>query len=95
MQKIEKLYDDNEITACLISKAKEELEDVISYNLLYKSLDENEMFDDADDIEHIANQEYRHAHIIFELLLERGYDVHDNAEITSLLNKVKEIFDEE
>lgn len=95
MEKIDKLYTKEEVLSCLVSKAKEELSDVISYNLLYESLKSHEMCDDAEEIEHIANQEYRHAKTIFELLMERGYDIHDNAEIMSLLRKVKEIFDEE
>ena len=95
MEKIDKLYTKEEVLNCLVAKAKEELNDVISYDLLYESLKHHEMYDDAEEIEHIANQEYKHAKIIFELLLERGYDIHSNAEITSLLKKVDEIFDEE
>ena len=93
MEKIDKLYTNEECLNYLISKAKEELNDVISYNLLYESLKSHGMHEDAEEIEHIANQEYEHAETIFELLSERGYHIHDNSEIMSLRRKVKEIFE--
>lgn len=95
MEKYDKLYTKDECLNYLISKAKEELNDVISYNALYESLKSHEKYDDAEEIEHIANQEYEHAETIFELLSEREYNIHNDLEIMSLLKKVKEIFDTE
>lgn len=93
MEKIYKSYDEEECLKHLISKAKEELSDVISYNQMYESLKSRGLYDDATDIEHIANQEYVHAKIIFDLLKERDYDVYENSEIVALIEKVDEIFD--
>ena len=93
MEKIYKSYTDEECLKHLISKAKEELSDVISYNQMYESLKLKGLYDDAMDIEHIANQEYGHAKIIFDLLEERDYNVYDDSEIAALIEKVEEIFD--
>ena len=93
MEKIYKSYTDEECLKHLISKVKEELSDVISYNQMYESLKSKGLYSDARDIEHIANQEYEHAKIIFDLLEERDYDVYEDSEIAALIEKVEEIFD--
>ena len=93
MEKIYKTYTDEECLKHLISKAKEELSDVISYNQMYESLKAKGFHSDATDIEYIANQEYEHAKIIFDLLEERDYDVYEDLEIAALIEKVEEIFD--
>jgi len=88
----EKLYTKEECLTHLIAKAKEELYDVESYNTLYESLKSHGHHEDAAEIEEIARQEFHHASIICDLLEERGYDVHGNADLVELWHKAKRIF---
>ena len=92
MEKMEKTYTKDDFINKFIIKAKEELGDVISYNNLYEALLDNKMYDEADEIEYIAQQEYHHARILMDILEEHDYDVDDDIDITNLCKKVKEIF---
>ena len=97
MEKIEvdKIYSREECTSRLVSKLKEELMDVISYNNLYESCMAHGHYEDAKDIEHIARQEYGHAEIIYEILEDREGEMRNSPEIKAMWETVKEIFDEE
>lgn len=97
MEKIEvdKIYSKDECMSRLVSKLREELMDVISYNNLYESLMAHRHYEDAKDIEYIARQEYHHAQIIYDLLEDDEVEARNSTDIKSLWETVKDIFDEE
>lgn len=75
-----------------VAHLKDELTDVEKYAELYDALEAQGFHDEADDIEEIARDEFKHATIIYDILDDWGYDIHQHHDITMMWHKAKEIF---
>lgn len=88
-----KVNDKNEFVEHLKNRLKEELTDVDTYNSLYESFKAHGFCDEAQDIEAIACDEFRHAECLEEILREHGHDVSTDKEISSLWHRAKQVFE--
>ena len=87
-----KLHSKEELQKCFLARLKEELLDVDTYNNLYESLIADGLFEEAEDIEDIANDEFTHARVLWEILEDWGYPLHENTELITLFHKAKMCF---
>ena len=85
-------YKKEEITEKLIDELEDELEGIISYDKLYDSLVAHKMHEEAEVIESIAGQEYKHACTIWDMLKDHDVDLSEHEEIQSKWDCVKKIF---
>lgn len=74
------------------ARLKEELSDVDTYNNLYEALKMQGMYEEAEEIEEIARDEFEHAETLYELLEEHGHDTSTDEEIAVLWHKAKDAF---
>lgn len=87
-----KMYSREELMKHLVNRLKEELTDVDTYNSLYESFKAQGMYEEADEIEEIARDEFTHAEALCNILKEHGHDLHTDQEITSLWHRAKSVF---
>lgn len=89
---MEKIHDREELMKLLAHRLKDELTDVETYNSLYESLRAHGMYEEADEIEEIARDEFTHAEALCEILKEHGYDLHAEQELDFLWRRAKHVF---
>lgn len=87
-----KTHTEEDLVKFLVSRLKEELTDVDTYNSLYELFEMRGMYDEAEDIEDIARDEFKHAEILSDILEEHGYDLHSDQDIKTLWHKAKKAF---
>lgn len=68
----------------LFASLKEELQDVIKYSNMYDNLMKQGYYDEADEIEEIAREEFTHAEAIYDILDDWGYDLSSNEELLAM-----------
>ena len=90
----DKVHSHEEILAHLKDDLKDELEDIIKYGALHKSLMAHGLFKEASDVQAIASDEYTHACAIKRMLEAHAVDTSLNAELTQLWDKVYDVFDD-
>lgn len=91
---MEKVHSHDEILAHLKEDLKDELEDIVKYGELHKSLMAHGLFKEASDVQAIASDEYTHACAIKKILEAHDVDTSKNAELTQLWDKVYDVFDD-
>lgn len=89
---MEKIHNREELMKLLAHRLKDELTDVETYNSLYESLRAHGMYEEADEIEEIARDEFTHAEALCEILKEHGYDLHAEQELDFLWHRAKHVF---
>ena len=80
-----------ELAEKVIAELEDELEGICSYDCLYKMLEENDMHEEAMVIERIANDEYKHANKLWDMLGKHEIEIPQK--IHTMWDKVEEIFD--
>ena len=84
--------DNKEVATKVLEHLEGELEDICKYNCLYEMLVEREMYEEAEYIEKIASDEWRHADRLWSMLGK--FDINIPQKIEELWDKVEEIFEE-
>lgn len=74
MEDIELKKQDDELIKHLVTRLKDELGDVETYNKLHCHLKNMHRYEDAELVEEIAHDEFEHAEAIREILEELNYD---------------------
>ena len=87
------VYTEEELREKLTDELEDELEGIKEYDKLYDSLKAHKMHEEAEIIESIANDEYKHACALWDLLKDMGVDLSEHEEIQSKWDCVKMIFD--
>lgn len=87
-----KTHTEEDLVKFLVSRLKEELTDVDTYNSLYETFKMRGMHDEAEIIESIARDEFTHAEALHEILEEHGHHLHSDQEISSLWHRAKSVF---
>lgn len=89
-----KMYSREDLMKVLVSRLKDELTDVDTYNSLYESFKAHGMYEEAAEIEEIARDEFTHAKALYDILKEHGHehDLHADQEIASLWHRAKSVF---
>ena len=90
---MDKMHTKEEVIAHLKDDLKEELEDVLKYGEMHKSLMSLGMGDEAYYVEQIARDEYTHACAIKKILEAHDVDV-KHSEMIQLWDKANEAFDD-
>lgn len=85
-------YKMDELVDVLIDELEDELEGIKKYDKLYDSLVAHKMHDEAEVIESIASDEYKHACAIWDMLKEMDVDLSMHEKIQSDWDCVKKIF---
>lgn len=86
------LYTKEELIKCLTDDLDDELEGIINYEHIYKSLTELGLNKEAAVIERIAADEYDHVVSIWDMLKDHGADLSHHDGIQSKWNEVKKIY---
>lgn len=81
-----------ELLEKLTDELEDELEGIKEYDEIYESLKAHGMHDEARMIERIAEDEYKHACAIWDMLKEHDVDLSDHEKIQSDWDCVKKIF---
>ena len=77
----------------LIDSLRDELDDIIKYNRLYKEACDHHDYELADMLEDISADEYTHATELWRHLSDNGiYDPHKHIDIEEKWHTVKQIF---
>lgn len=90
---MDKMHTKEEIISHLKDDLKEELEDVLKYGEMHKSLMSVGMVGEADYVEEIARDEYTHACAIKKILEAHDVDV-KHSEMRQLWDKANDAFDD-
>jgi rubrerythrin len=86
----------HELKKHLVGKAKEELEDIVSYNQIYEMALANGNRKLARMINRIAEAEYEHAEYLCSYLKDHNaFSEEEHAHISALWKTVERIFDDE
>ncbi len=88
-----KINTKEEILEHLIEELEEELEGIKEYENVYNSLVALGLYAEADVIEDIAGDEYKHACALRDMLMEHGADLSHHEKIQKGWECVKAIFD--
>lgn len=87
-----KIHDREDLPKVLLSRLKEELTDVDTYNSLYESFKAHGMYEEAAEIEEIARDEFTHANALYDILKEHGHDPYTDHDVHPLWHKAKSVF---
>lgn len=90
---MDKMHTKEEIISHLKDDLQEELEDVLKYGEMHKSLMSLGMVGEADYVEEIARDEYTHACAIKKILEAHDVDV-KHSEMRQLWDKANDAFDD-
>ena len=88
-----KMYTKEEIIENLTEELADELEGIKNYEDVYNSLIANGLDAEADVIEDIAGDEYKHACALWDMLKKHGADLSSHPTIHNDWECVKKIFD--
>ena len=86
------MHNKEELLNNLTEELEEELEGIINYEDVYNSLMANGLDAEADVIEDIAGDEYKHACALWDMLKKHGVDLSGHERITEGWERVKKIF---
>ena len=86
-------YGKEELIKKLTEMLEDELEGIIDYDCIYNSMMELGLYDEAEAVEEIANEEYTHASEMWKMLKAHGVDFSQHHTINSHWEAVKKIFD--
>ena len=86
------LYSKEEILKHLTDDLEDELEGIIRYEDIYHSFISHGLHAEAEEIEEIANDEYKHACVLWDILKEHGVDLTRHEKIQRDWDSVKAIF---
>jgi ferritin len=86
------LYSKDELLKHLTDELDEELEGIKDYEDVYHSFVALGLRNEASDIERIANDEYKHACILWDILKEHNVDLTKHEKIQKDWECVKAIF---
>ena len=85
-------YKEQELVDVLIDELEDELEGIKEYDKLYESFVAHKMHKEAKVIQSIANDEYKHACAIWDMLNDMDVDLSMHDKIQSDWDCVKKIF---
>ena len=85
-------YSKEELIKKLTEMLEDELEGIIEYDCMYNSMMELGLYDEAETVEEIANEEYTHAEAMWKMLKKHGVDFSQHHTINHNWEMVKEIF---
>lgn len=86
------MHNKEEILENLTEELEDELEGIINYEDVYNSLRAKGLDAEADVIEAIAGDEYKHACALWDMLKKHGVDLSGHEKISKDWECVKKIF---
>ena len=86
------MYTKEKIIEKLIAELDDEIEGIIEYGHIYDSFIELGLYDDAQTVEGIAQDEYTHARVLWGILMEHGVDLDHHIKIKENWKTVKSMY---